>query len=131
MLCEVSGAQVERALGSLRAGDAAAFDELIELAYAWLAKRVIAILRDYPRVHLPADEVLHDRVLGRLRTALAGASPVACGELTRLADWHIRWALRDLVREEAGRPGGVSIETAIDDQGEPAWLADPESGEAV
>ena len=131
MLCEASGEQVERALAALRAGAVGAFDELIELAYAWLAKRVIAIVRDYPRVRLPADEVLHDRVLGRLRSALAGVAPAACGELTRLADRHIRWALRDIVREQSGRPGEVSIEAAADAVREPAWLADPESGEAV
>jgi RNA polymerase sigma factor (sigma-70 family) len=114
MLCEVSGKQVEEALVRLQAGEPGGFDDLVELAYEWLGKRVAAILRDYPAVRLPSDEILHDRVLQRLRTALARATPLTCAELTRLADRHIRWALRDLVREQRDRPTGVGIEAAAD-----------------
>jgi RNA polymerase sigma factor (sigma-70 family) len=128
MLCEVSAAQVEQSLARLQAGDAAAFDELVRLAYEWLGKRVAATLRDYPSVRLPPDEVLHDRVLGRLRTALASQTPRTCPELTRLAGSTIRWALRDIVREQRDRPGGVSLDAASV-QGESAWLADDAAGD--
>jgi RNA polymerase sigma factor (sigma-70 family) len=114
MLCEVSGKQVEQALLRLQAGELGGFDDLVELAYEWLGKRVAAILRDYPAVRLPSDEILHDRVLQRLRTALATTTPLTCQELTRLADRHIRWALRDLVREHRDRSTNMGIETAID-----------------
>src|SRR5947208_159671 len=122
MLCEVSGTQVEQALARLHAGDTAAFDALIGLAYDWLGRRVVAVLRDYPRLRLPPDEVLHDRVLDRLRAAVPRSAPLACGELTRLADRHIRWALRDAAREQAGRTA-----PPID----PDALADPDAAEAV
>jgi RNA polymerase sigma factor (sigma-70 family) len=114
MLCEVSGKQVEQALHRLQAGEPGGFDNLVSLAYAWLGKRVAAILRDYPSVRLPSDEILHDCVLGRLRTALARTTPRTCEELTRLADRHIRWALRDLVREQRDRLTGAGVETAAD-----------------
>jgi RNA polymerase sigma factor (sigma-70 family) len=114
MLCETNGKQVEQALLRLQAGEAGAFDDLVELAYEWLGKRVTAILRDYPSVRLPSDEILHDRVLGRLRTVLATTTPRTCEELTRLADRHVRWALRDLVREQKGRPADVDAETVVD-----------------
>jgi RNA polymerase sigma factor (sigma-70 family) len=114
MLCEVSGKQVEQALLRLQAGEPGAFDDLVELAYEWLGKRVAAMLRDYPAVRLPSDEILHDRVLQRLRTALATTTPLTCEELTRLADRHIRWALRDLVREHRDRSTDMGIETATD-----------------
>jgi RNA polymerase sigma factor (sigma-70 family) len=123
MLCEANAAQVEAALGRLRAGESAAFDDLIALAYDWLGRRVVAALRSYPSVHLPADEVLHDRILARLRTALAGDPPQTCAEWTRLAGRHIRWALRDLVREQKGRPAAV----AIQGEEESEWLADPDA----
>ncbi len=110
MLCDAKAEQVERALGRLGAGEAGAFDEVVQLAYEWLGKRVAAILRDYPAVRLPSDEVLHDRVLGRLRTALAAVLPKTCEELTRLAERHIRWAVRDVVREQRERPDVASLE---------------------
>src|SRR5277367_733823 len=103
MLCETNAGQVEQALTRLRSGEDGAFDQLILLAYDWLGRRVAALLRGYPSILLPHDEVLHDRVLARLRTALASAKPTTCKELTRLADRHIRWALRDLVREQRNR----------------------------
>ena len=62
MLCEVNAKQVEQALARLHAGEGGAFGDLLELAYAWLGQRVVAILRGYPGVKLPADEALHDRV---------------------------------------------------------------------
>jgi RNA polymerase sigma factor (sigma-70 family) len=112
MLCETNPVQVEQALARLRSGDSAAFDDLVEVAYDWLGRRVADLLRSYPSVRLPADEVLHDRVLARLRTGLAAVSPQTCEELTSLADRHIRWALRDIVREQKARPDHVSIEAA-------------------
>ena len=130
MLCETNAAQVETALSRLQAGEAGAFDDLVRLAYEWLGKRVAAILRDYPAVRLPSDEILHDRVLGRLRTALA-TNPRTCEELTRLADRHIRWALRDIVREQRTRARGVSIDETTRDETAPVWLADPEAGDAL
>jgi RNA polymerase sigma factor (sigma-70 family) len=129
MFCKTNGVQIEQALTRLRAGESGAFDELILLAYDWLGRRVASLLRDYPSLRLPADEVLHDRVLTRLRTALASAPPTTCGELTRLADRHIRWALRDLVRER--RTGvSISLETASDDANGQA-PSDPAGGDAL
>jgi RNA polymerase sigma factor (sigma-70 family) len=125
MLCETTAVPIELALARLRAGEGGAFDDLIRLAYDWLGRRVAALLRSYPSVRLPPDEVLHDRVLARLRTALASATPPTCEELARLADRHIRWALRDLVREQRGRTGVVSIEAASGVEGGWEGPADP------
>jgi RNA polymerase sigma factor (sigma-70 family) len=121
MLCEVSGQDVEKALARFQAGETAAFDDLVTLAYDWLGRQVVATLRSYPAVKLPGDEVLHDRVLDRLRTALRSRRPQTCAELTRLAGSSIRWALRDLVREQRERPG-VSLD---------ALAADAETGDPV
>jgi RNA polymerase sigma factor (sigma-70 family) len=119
MLCETNAGQVEQALARLRSGDSGAFDDLIVLAYDWLGRRVAALLRGYPSVLLPPDEVLHDRVLGRLHTALASTLPTTCADLTRLADRHIRWALRDLVREQRDQSGVVSLEAAAEEGEDP------------
>jgi RNA polymerase sigma factor (sigma-70 family) len=130
MLCETNAEQVERALARVRAGEGGAFDDLIVLAYDWLGRRVAGLLRSYPSIRLPPDEVLHDRVLARLRTALASATPQTCEELTRLADRHIRWALRDLVREQRDR-ADVPIEAVSGIQEERNDLADPAAGDAL
>jgi RNA polymerase sigma factor (sigma-70 family) len=119
MLCETNAGQVEQALARLRSGEGGAFDDLILLAYDWLGRRVAALLRGYPSVLLPPDEVLHDRVLARLRTALASTMPTTCEDLTRLADRHIRWALRDLVREQRERLG-FRIEATAEEWEDPA-----------
>jgi RNA polymerase sigma factor (sigma-70 family) len=116
MLCQVNAVEVERALARLQAGESGALDEVVLIAYEWLGKRVAAILRGYPGIHLPADEILHDRVLGRLHTALSTAVPKTCEELTRLADRHIRWALRDIVREQRDRPSGVALDAVIGEE---------------
>ena len=105
-------------MARFRAGEDGAFDDLVRLAYDWLGRRVTALLRSYPAVRLPPDEVLHDRVLGRVRTALAAAAPRTCEELTRLADRHIRWALRDLVRPGRGMKV-VDIGKVIESASEP------------
>jgi RNA polymerase sigma factor (sigma-70 family) len=114
MLCETNAVQVEQALARLQSGASDAFDDLIKLAYDWLGRRVAKLLRSYPSVRLPPDEVLHDRVLARLRTGLASVMPQTCEELTGLADRHIRWALRDIVREQKARPSQVPIEAVAD-----------------
>jgi RNA polymerase sigma factor (sigma-70 family) len=114
MLCQTSAGEVERALARLQTGEKGAFDELVLIAYEWLGRRVAAILRAYPNVHLPADEVLHDRVLGRLRSALSSVVPGTCEELTRLADRHIRWALRDIVREKRVRPPAIDLDSTVE-----------------
>jgi RNA polymerase sigma factor (sigma-70 family) len=131
MLCETNAVQVERALARLRSGEGGAFDDLVLLAYDWLGRRVAALLRSYPSVRLPPDEVLHDRVLARLRTALASAPPPTCEELTRLADRHIRWALRDLVRGQRDRAGVVGLEAASGVGGGREGPADPAAGDAL
>jgi RNA polymerase sigma factor (sigma-70 family) len=120
MLCETNAWQVEQALVRLRSGETDAFDDLIRLAYDWLGRRVAALLRGYPSVLLPPDEILHDRVLARLRTALSSATPTTCEDLTRLADRHIRWALRDLIREQREQMGVVRIEATAGEWEEPA-----------
>jgi RNA polymerase sigma factor (sigma-70 family) len=131
MLCETSAVQVEKALARLQAGEAAAFDDLVLLAYDWLGRRVAALLRSYPSVTLPPDEVLHDYVLDRLRTALASAMPATCEELTRLADRHILWSVRDVIRKQRGRAGVVRIEAAPGVEGEREGPADPSAGDAL
>jgi RNA polymerase sigma factor (sigma-70 family) len=118
MLCETNAAPIEAALARFQAGEEQAFHELVEIAYAWLGQRLIALLRSYPAVRLPSDEILHDRVLGRLRTALLTQAPQTCAEVTRLAGTSIRWSLRDIVRAQRQRPDGVPVPAEIDEEGD-------------
>src|SRR5262249_7745624 len=64
----------------------------------------------YRSVRLPPDEILHDRVLARLRTALTHVPPRTCAEFTRLTERHIRLALHDVIRQERRRRDGTSLD---------------------
>src|SRR5690242_18256959 len=118
MLCETNADRVEQAWARVNAGDGRAFDELIEFAYDWLGGRVVEVLRRYRSVRLPPDEVLHDRVLGRLRNALARVPPRSCEDFTRLAARHIRLALHDVIREGRARRNGTSLEAVAGGEAE-------------
>jgi RNA polymerase sigma factor (sigma-70 family) len=123
MLCETDADRVEQAWTRVNAGDGRAFDDLIEFAYDWLGGRVVEVLRRYRSVRLPPDEVLHDRVLGRLRNALARVPPRSCAEFTRLAGRHIRLALHDVIREERARRDGTSLDAVAGGEAEVARRA--------
>jgi RNA polymerase sigma factor (sigma-70 family) len=119
MLCDTNAATIEDALARHQRGDEQAFHELIALAYDWLGRRVVTCLRDYPSVQLPAEEILHENVLARLRRVVASKKPSTCAELARLAAGSIRWSLRDLVRQRRRTPEPADSTLVDDDAADP------------
>lgn len=124
LLCPVKGRQIEEAWARHHAGDARAFLELVGSIYDWLDRRVAAILRQYPGLGMPADEVLHDEVLDRASRALSRHGAGSCEEFVRLVSGEARWAVREIIR---GRKGARGAEAGGPEEGDVAWLDAPPS----
>lgn len=97
-VCRTKGREIEEAWARHRAGDGKAFLLLVAEIYDWLDRRVVSILRSYPGVRLPPDEVLAGHVLDRVGRMLLRKPPGSCEDFTRLVSSRIRYALRDVLR---------------------------------
>jgi RNA polymerase sigma factor (sigma-70 family) len=125
LLCPRRGKQIEEAWASHRAGDARAFLELAGSIYDWLDWRVASILRGYPGLDLPADELLSDEILDRVSSALARHEAASCEDFVRLVSSEVRWAIRTVIRERRRlRDRTVSLEAAGPEDGDADWLDD-------
>jgi RNA polymerase sigma factor (sigma-70 family) len=128
LLCPVQGRLIEQAWARHRQGDERAFLDLVGAIYGWLDQRVSAILRGFPGLDLPAEEVLSDHVLDRVARSLARHPAASCEEFVRLVSGEIRWAIREILRDRAiDRARSPSLDAVLPDEGEDGWLEDPRS----
>jgi RNA polymerase sigma factor (sigma-70 family) len=132
--------QIERRLDRLRACDASARDELLNLAYNRLSRLAHKMLCGYPGVRRweQTDDVLQNAMV-RLCRALEEVQPASVRSFINLAAVTIRRELIDLTRHYHGpegmgrhhnswdRPGGSAFPLGVsdfpDDTDEPARLA--------
>jgi RNA polymerase sigma-70 factor (ECF subfamily) len=99
-----SSTQIQFRLDRLRAGDAAARDELMEVACGRLTRLARKMLRDYPGVRQweQTDDVAQNAAL-RLWRSLGEVRPTSVLGFIRLASTQIRRELIDLARHYDGR----------------------------
>lgn len=95
---------LQNCLERLRAGDAAARDELINLSCARLTALTRKMLNDYSRLRQweQTDDVSQNASI-RLRRALTDVSPESVKDFFGLAALNIRRELQDLARHYYGR----------------------------
>jgi RNA polymerase sigma-70 factor (ECF subfamily) len=102
---QLSG-HLQDCLDRLRAGDAAARDELIRAAADRLTRLTRTMLRDHPRLRRWEDtDDVFQRATLRLWTALKGTVPGSVPEFFRLAALVLRRELIDLARQYFGPEG--------------------------
>src|SRR5690349_2352038 len=97
--------RIESALASLKRGDSAARDRLIEVAYERLRVLASQMLGDYARIRARGDEtgdILHEAML-RLMRALDDVQPDTPRDFLGLAAMQLRRELIDLSRRYFGR----------------------------
>jgi RNA polymerase sigma factor (sigma-70 family) len=99
-----SSTQIQFRLDRLRAGDAAARDELMEVACGRLTRLARKMLRGYPSVRRweQTDDVAQNAAL-RLWRSLGEVQPTSVLGFIRLASTQIRRELIDLARHYDGR----------------------------
>lgn len=105
--------QIQQSLDHLRAGDAAARDDLVSFACDRLRRLTRKMLRSYPGVRRmeETDDVLQNAAI-RLCKALGEVTPPSVRDFFRLAALQIRRVLIDLVRHYYG-PGGRGRDKAL------------------
>jgi RNA polymerase sigma factor (sigma-70 family) len=110
--------QIQRCIDRLRAGDAAARDELLAHASERLTRLTRKMLRDFPGVHRceQTDDVLQNAAL-RLCRALGEVQPPTVADFFRLAAAQIRRELLDLARHYSGAHGLGANRTGPDRAG--------------
>jgi RNA polymerase sigma-70 factor (ECF subfamily) len=99
-----SSTQIQFRLDRLRAGDTAARDELLEVAYGRLTRLARKMLRGYPSVRQweQTDDVAQNAAL-RLWRSLGEVRPTSVLGFIRVASTQIRRELIDLARHYDGR----------------------------
>jgi RNA polymerase sigma factor (sigma-70 family) len=135
-MAESTSVQLQHFLDRLRAGDAAARDELLAHACETLRRLTRKMLRGDARVRRWEDtgDVLQNALL-RLCRALRDVAPPTVRDFYRLAALQIRRELIDLARRHYGARGvgahHASVATAGDDSaaGPPAYDAADHSGD--
>jgi RNA polymerase sigma-70 factor (ECF subfamily) len=117
-------AQLEGWLLRMRAGDAAARDELLEHVCERLRRLTRKMLRGFPGVkrYAETDDVLQNSLL-RLLRALNDVQPASTREFLGLAATQVRRELLDLARHFYG-PQGAGAHHASDHGGRPHEQAD-------
>jgi len=102
--------QIRRCIDRMRAGDAAARDELLAHSRDRLTRLTRKMLRDFPGVKRweETDDVFQNAAL-RLCRALEEVQPPTAADFFRLAAAQIRRELLDLARRYSGTPGSGTL----------------------
>jgi len=119
--------QIRRCIDRMRAGDAAARDELLAHSHDRLTRLTRKMLRDFPGVKRweETDDVFQNAAL-RLCRALQEVQPPTAADFFRFAAAQIRRELLDLARRYSGAPGPSAVHaSAIAAGGPTAARLDP------
>lgn len=116
--------EITTLLAGWRAGDAGAFDRLVEVAYPELRR----IAHRQLRRHRPGESFVSTALASEAYLKLAGAGSIACddrGHFLALCAQIMRRILVDHARQRlAAKRGGEAVRVALDDVAEPGGEAD-------